>query len=228
MGLHLPSQPGLPELEEQRTRLYADLSQVGDFRPGSLAAVRRRCGRPNCGCSDPAHSRHGPEYNLTRTVAGKTVGAHFKPGPQLEKVRREVANYKHFRGLVEEIVEVSEQICETRPVAALAADQPPAKAERKKRALCGAPTRLLPLPGVRPWALPPGTVSGRRLAQPGVAAVARGGNREPFAPGSRELARLDLTPHSRLERSYEADGGRGSDCPRAGRPPQWPPIRRFP
>ena len=129
----MPSKPDLPELEEQRTRLYADLSQVGDFRPGSLAAVRRRCGRPNCACSDPAHPGHGPQYNLTRTVGGKSVAAHFKPGPQLEKVQREVANYKHFRGLVEEIVEVNEQICETRPVAALAADQPPAEAEGKKK-----------------------------------------------------------------------------------------------
>jgi len=71
-------------------------------------------------------------------VAGKTVGAHFKLGPQLEKVQREVANYRHFRSVVEEIVEVSEQICETRPVAALAADQPPAEADGKKRGLCGA------------------------------------------------------------------------------------------
>jgi hypothetical protein len=66
-------------------------------------------------------------------VAGKTVAAHFKPGPQLEKVQREVANYKHFRGLVEEIVEVNERICEARPVAALAADQPPAGTEGKKK-----------------------------------------------------------------------------------------------
>ena len=129
----MPSQPDLPELEEQRTRLYTDLSQVGDFRPGSLAAVRRRCGRSNCACSDPAHPGHGPQYNLTKTVAGRTVAVHFKPGPQLEKARREVANYKHFRGLVEEIVEVSEQICEARPVTALAADQPPAEAEGKKK-----------------------------------------------------------------------------------------------
>ncbi len=129
----MPSPPDLPELEEQRARLYSDIAQVGDLRPGSLAAVRRRCGKPNCACSDPAHPGHGPQYNLTKTVAGKTVAAHFKPGPPLEKVQREVANYKRFRGLVEEIVEVNEQICEARPIAPLAADQPPAEAEGKKR-----------------------------------------------------------------------------------------------
>jgi len=123
----LSSPPDLPELEAQRTRLYADLSQVGDFRPGRLAAVRRRRGRPTCGGSDPAHPGHGPPYNLTKLVAGKTVAAHFKPGPQLGHVQREVANYQRFRGPLEAIVEVNEQICQARPVAPVAADRPPAK-----------------------------------------------------------------------------------------------------
>ncbi len=89
----------LPELERQRSQLYADLSQVGDFLPGSLAAVRRRCGRANCACGNPARPGHGPQYNLTQTVAGRTVAVHYKPGPVLDKVEREVANHKCFRGL---------------------------------------------------------------------------------------------------------------------------------
>ncbi|MHB8323239.1 MAG: DUF6788 family protein [Candidatus Dormibacteria bacterium] len=125
----VPTRPS--ELEEQRIRLYADHSQGSDIRPGSRGAPRRRCGRANCGCSDPARPGHGPQYNLTRIVGGNTVAAHFKPGPQRGKMQREVANCKHLRGLVEEIVEVSEQICETRPVAALAADQSPAEGKRR-------------------------------------------------------------------------------------------------
>ena len=65
--------------------------------------------------------------------SGKTQAQQVAEGPELEKTRREVANYKRFRGLVQEIVEVNERICEARPVAALAADQPPAEAEGKKK-----------------------------------------------------------------------------------------------
>jgi hypothetical protein len=34
----------LPELEAERDRLYAQLSQVGDFRRGSVSENWRRCG----------------------------------------------------------------------------------------------------------------------------------------------------------------------------------------
>lgn len=120
----MPVPYDLPELEHERDRIYSDLRDVGDFRPGTLNAVRHRCGKPNCVCADPTHPGHGEEYILSKKVAGKTVAAHFRPGPALDKAQREVANYKRFRGLVQEIVEVNERICEARPVSPLVADQP--------------------------------------------------------------------------------------------------------
>ena len=120
----MASASDLPELEDQRERLQVDLAQVGDFRPGTLNAVRHRCGKPNCVCAEPGHPGHGEEYILSKKVAGKTVAAHFRPGPGLEKARREVANYKRFRGLVQELVEVNERICERRPISELSAEQP--------------------------------------------------------------------------------------------------------
>src|ERR1035437_9140300 len=116
----------LPDLEQQRSRLHAGLAAVGDFRPGSLSAVMRRCGKPTCVCADPAHPGHGPQHILTKKVAGKTVAVHLKPGTELEKVTGEVANYKLFKQIVGEIVEVSEAICGARRVVPLADDgQPP-------------------------------------------------------------------------------------------------------
>lgn len=109
-------QHDLPELEQERSRLYSNLAKAGDFRPGTLAAVMRKCGRPNCACSDPDHPGHGPQHMLTKKVAGKTVAKHLRPGPELDKAAREVAGYKRFKGIVEQIVQVSEQICEARPV----------------------------------------------------------------------------------------------------------------
>jgi hypothetical protein len=115
-------------LERRRGELFGLLSQVGDFRRGALNAVWRRCGKPNCACAQPGHRGHGPQYNLTRRVGGKTVNVHLRPGPELEKAEREVAEHQRFLGLVEEVSEVSEAICAVRPVTGLA--PPPAEGER--------------------------------------------------------------------------------------------------
>ena len=106
----------LGDLEQDRSRLYGDLSRVGDFRRGALHAVRRKCGKANCACADPAHPGHGPQYNFTRSVGGRTVNVHLKPGPELDKLEREVANYERFRALVAEVTEVNEAICDARPL----------------------------------------------------------------------------------------------------------------
>jgi hypothetical protein len=105
----------LAELERRRTELYRQLGQVGDFRRGSLNGVWRRCGKANCACAAPDHQGHGPQWNLTRKVEGRTRAVHLRPGPELEKARREVAAYERFRDLVGQVTEVNEAICRARP-----------------------------------------------------------------------------------------------------------------
>ena len=107
----------LAGLERRREELYRELGQVGDFRRGSLNEVRRKCGKPGCACAAPDHPGHGPQWNLTRKVEGRTRAVHLKPGPELEKARREVAEYERFRGLVGQVTEVNEAICQARPAA---------------------------------------------------------------------------------------------------------------
>jgi hypothetical protein len=116
-------------LERRRAELFGLISQAGDFRRGALNAVWRKCGKPNCACARPGHRGHGPQYNLTRRVGGKTVNVHLKPGPELEKARREVTEHQRFAALVEEVSVVSEAICAARPVARQAVP-PPAEGEK--------------------------------------------------------------------------------------------------
>lgn len=105
----MPEQPDeLPELERRRAELYQQLARVGDFRPGSLNEVRRKCGKPNCACAAPGHPGHGPQYNLTRRVEGRTQIRHLRPGRELDKARREAAAYQRFRDLVGQVTEVNE------------------------------------------------------------------------------------------------------------------------
>lgn len=117
------TEPSLPELEQQRAELFARLAATGDLRPGSINATYRRCGKPNCACARPGHSGHGPRWLWTRSAGGKTRTRQLSRD-EVGKVRAELANYKEFTGLSEQIVEVSEAICEARPVPA--ADAPAA------------------------------------------------------------------------------------------------------
>jgi hypothetical protein len=116
------TEPSLPELEQQRAELFARLAATGDFRPGSIHATYRRCGKPNCACAQPGHLGHGPRWLWTRSAGGRTRTRQLSAA-EVAKVRAEVANYKEFAALSEQIVEVSEAICEARPVRG--ADFPP-------------------------------------------------------------------------------------------------------
>jgi len=95
--------------------------------------VWRKCGKPNCACAQPGHRGHGPQWNLTRRIGGKTVNVHLKPGPELDKVQREVAEHQRFADLVEEVSHVSEAICAAWPVRAGPAPLPPGGKKRASR-----------------------------------------------------------------------------------------------
>ena len=118
------SEPSLPDLERRRAQLYARLAATGDVRPGSVNATYRKCGKANCACAQPGHPGHGPRWLWTRSAGGKTRTRQLAAA-ELEKVRAELANYKEFAALSEQIVEVNEAICEARPVTP-AAGEPPA------------------------------------------------------------------------------------------------------
>ena len=111
----MAGEPDVAGLEAERARLYAELSGVGDFRRGTLSAVFRKCGKPNCRCAQPGERGHGPQYNLTRWAGGKTVTTHPRPGPELEKAEREAGEWERFRWLTGQIEAVNEAICDARP-----------------------------------------------------------------------------------------------------------------
>ncbi len=123
------SEPSLSELEAARDWLHQQLSQVGDFRRGSVSENWRKCGKPNCACAAPEHPGHGPRLLWTRSGGhGKTVGRQLTAEEE-DKVRAEVTRYAAFKAITERIAEVSERICEARPAAAR---QPPSAPEGEK------------------------------------------------------------------------------------------------
>jgi len=123
--------PLLAELEARRAWLFERLAAVGDFRRGSVSENWRRCGKPSCRrCAEPGSRGHGPRWLWTKTVPGRgTVGRQLKPA-EVEKVRAELAAYQQFAALTGQIAEVSEAICEARPVPAAAGQAPPPEGQR--------------------------------------------------------------------------------------------------
>jgi hypothetical protein len=140
----------LAGLEARRAVLFAELAQVGDFRRGSLNAVRRRCGKANCVCAGPGHPGHGPQYNLTRWAGGKTVNVRVRPGPELDKVTREVTAWQRFQALVEAIAAVNEAICALRPVPTVTADAAPGSSGEKGGSATRRGSSSRPVSGRRP------------------------------------------------------------------------------
>jgi hypothetical protein len=106
----------LTRLEAQRSELLAAIAGLDDMRPGSIVGAVRRCGKPTCHCAQPDNPGHGPSLRMTHKRQGKTVTEALPASHALRKAEREIAEFRRFQQLSEELVEVSEQICRLRPV----------------------------------------------------------------------------------------------------------------
>lgn len=108
-------------LEQRRDEIRAELSAIGDLRPGSLVGRYRKCGKPNCHCAREDGGGHGPSWSLTRHLGGKTV-TRIIPPSAVEQTQEQIAEYRRLRRLTQELVEVSEGICEAKLTAGPATD----------------------------------------------------------------------------------------------------------
>ncbi|HEX4137027.1 MAG TPA: DUF6788 family protein [Bryobacteraceae bacterium] len=119
----------LGDLEQQRSAIVHQLTDLGDFRPGSITTTSGRCGKPNCRCHRPNQPPHGPTDRLTYKVEGKTVSESLPNPAALAKAEREVAEFRNYQELSQQFVEVNTQICALRPVA----ESAPSAQEKKRR-----------------------------------------------------------------------------------------------
>lgn len=106
----------LASLTGQRSALFRQLSELGDFQPGSITNTFRRCGKADCHCAQPDDPGHSPHFQITAKVNGKTETQNL---PSLEAVRKaenEIAEFRRFRTLTSEVVDVNRKICRLRPV----------------------------------------------------------------------------------------------------------------
>ena len=104
----------LADLELKRAMLVKELSEMGDFRPGSITALVRPCGKPGCRCSRPGDPGHGPNLRLTYKVAGKTQSESLPDPAAIRKARQEIARFRKFQAWSRKFIEVNASICRAR------------------------------------------------------------------------------------------------------------------
>lgn len=92
---------------EERTirRIQEQLDRLEPFLPGSISQQFNVCGNPSCRCKDPKNpKRHGPYYQLSFTVNGRSSTRFIKPA-ELPEARRRIRRFKRFKLLNAQLVE---------------------------------------------------------------------------------------------------------------------------
>lgn len=96
----------LAALEERRRRLAAELAQIGFISRGSVVASYTTCGKDSCRCRRDPGARHGPYWQWSRAVRGRTVTTRLSED-QAALYREWIANQRTLDGIVRRMQEVS-------------------------------------------------------------------------------------------------------------------------
>lgn len=96
---------------ERYEALKRALAEVGLIRRGSLVKRFMPCGKPGCRCQAKPPQLHGPYYQWTRKVRGKTVTVRLSR-QEAQLLERWIDNGRQLEKLVGEIERVSHRITE--------------------------------------------------------------------------------------------------------------------
>jgi hypothetical protein len=72
-----PTLPGAPDPHFRQA--CQDLLHLKYFLKGTVLKRMMKCGQPNCACHRDASQRHGPYFEWTYKVKGKTVNLKLSP-----------------------------------------------------------------------------------------------------------------------------------------------------
>lgn len=106
-NLALPlADPVLRRYEAQFRALRAQLADLGFFCKGTLLEHRLTCGKPTCACAQHPERRHGPYFDWTYKVAGKTVGIRLSPAVAAD-YRAAITEWRRLRRLLARLESLS-------------------------------------------------------------------------------------------------------------------------
>lgn len=101
----------LARLERRYRELKSRLQDLGFAIAGTVIERHTVCGTANCRCQADPPQRHGPYYQYSRKVAGKTTSRRLT-AEQAEQYRKWIANRRALDEITTAIDEVSHHAAE--------------------------------------------------------------------------------------------------------------------
>lgn len=95
-----------------QARIAAELGSLGFALPGTVLERHIRCGKPGCRCSADPPRLHGPYYQWTRKVAGKTE-TRLLSAAQMARYRSWFENARRLRTLTTGLEALSLEVAES-------------------------------------------------------------------------------------------------------------------
>ena len=86
-------------VQQQYATLKAALGALGYVRPGSLARRFMRCGKPGCHCMADPPTLHGPYYDWTYRLRGKSIARRLTEA-QAKQCEEWLRNHRQLRRIV--------------------------------------------------------------------------------------------------------------------------------
>lgn len=96
----------LARYRERYRALQAKVSEIGFIYRGSLQRRFTVCGKPGCRCNDDPSQRHGPYWQWTTKIEGKTVTKRLTPD-EAKLYREWMANARKLDRLIAEMEDLS-------------------------------------------------------------------------------------------------------------------------
>lgn len=101
----------LTDYERRYHELLGELAELGFIRSGSLAQRYNYCGKPNCRCHADPPQPHGPYYQWTAKVDGKTINRRLS-AEEAERYQEWIDNDRRLRAIVDQLRAVAAQATE--------------------------------------------------------------------------------------------------------------------
>lgn len=96
-------------MKTSRATLWQEMIDLSPLCSGSLHKQYLRCGKSSCRCHDNKSPKvHGPYYLWIRRIGGRQVNRTLRPGPDLERVKSGIENYRRFQALFSQLLEQEE------------------------------------------------------------------------------------------------------------------------
>jgi hypothetical protein len=103
----------LADHEKRYRELAAQLATIGLIHSGSVTRRYTRCGTPSCKCHAEPPQPHGPYYQWTAKINGKTVTRRLSES-EAELYREWIDNDRRLRRLIQQMRQVAAKAAELR------------------------------------------------------------------------------------------------------------------